>query len=144
MEKTENVNSLQEIINKKASLRLMDDLHKISEFFSGNRLLIGNGNGYPILYRDKNNNGFDIFTEASVSAATFRAKKESELEAASVRSHIWVTKHSTGVQISAKSYAADLYDYWLPIYIQEETESFVTKVEELRDDVDDLLNQRDM
>lgn len=40
----------------------------------------------------------------------------------------------------SEPYAKALYEYWLPIYKNQETENFLKRVEELESNVNDLLN----
>lgn len=123
---TPTINTLQDTINKRAAKRLDADLVDICNFVRGNRLLQRNDDKFPKL--------------------TFQmAPKQDQKRETKTQSPYWVFQYqASGRENFASSvYMDDLRAYWLPIYIEEETKAFMDKIDEIRNDVDGLLDREE-
>lgn len=109
--------TVQAIINKKAEQRLDKDLRDIYEFVSGNKILQKTD--------DKGN-------DAKPLPKLGMGKEELNTNTYPY----WFFQ-------SNKPYMMALQEHFLPIYIKKETEMFMQKIEELRNDVDVLLDSKE-
>lgn len=110
---SEKVETLQEVINKRAFKRLDEDLDAIHQFISNNAILSrtwhnGRQKSMPTVGIKKGGEGKEVYIP-------FLFHPSSEFRK-SVR------------------------EYWEPEYIAEETRRFVNEVEKVRQDVDYLLD----
>lgn len=112
-----NTETVQAAINLLAENRLKRDLNKISDLIRENRLMApGNSDAErprPDLFEK------DYKGEFSGSTPYF------------------IFQHDSAKR---SNFMRALFDYWLPVYIQEETNAFFNKVDEIQKDVDELLS----
>lgn len=123
-----NIVQIQELINKKAIKRLREDLQQVSDFIQSNRLTSETNSGIPLLT-------FDML-KGEGQEKVYQDKKAA----------YWVFRYelaSNGTSVASSPFMDNLYEYWLPVYIQEETQLFFNKVIELRNEVDSLLERED-
>lgn len=106
------IKDLQKLIEEKAEKRLDEDISKLSNLVRGNKLI--EGVGVP-----------GIFLQIP------DPPKEGRMVHISIRDMFYYSH----------TYMTRLKEFWLPKYIQEESELFMKKVDEIREDVDNLLNQ---
>lgn len=137
---TNSVDSLQATINRKAEVRLKNDLLELSNQISGSRLISGirDGDEAPRLFMRKE------------GAKSVLAKVDGETS----NKHVYLKDHMTSNPIENLfgttketyskepriygAFALQLFNYWLPFYIEEETRMFVERIEKIQEDVDYL------
>jgi hypothetical protein len=128
MEKT-TVDTLQATINKRAADRLDADLQAASKFIRENRLLS---------ITSDNDHGM------SAPSLSYEIRAEQDGQKAKVNTtqpyYIFKYEKSCGT-IHSAWYMDRLREYWLPIYIEEETQMFVQKVDQVKEDVNYLLDR---
>lgn len=112
MENEKQVGDLQELINNKAENRLKADLKAFEARMSTESLISGYHSDQPRL--------------------SFEAKK-GEFKTDTIGR---LLNPNWGVYYKA------LYEFWLPVYIQEETTNFVSQVDKLKEDAAHLFNTK--
>jgi hypothetical protein len=118
----ETMNTLQEVINKRAETRLVKDLADIGIMLGKNRLTAAvNGSqletgNFPKLGIMENGKKDEVIAFRSAFGADMQGKE----------ARIY------GV------YLQQLKEYWLPHYIAEETQIFMKRIDEMGDTVDQL------
>lgn len=122
---TQKIDTLQQVINQRAEARLDRDMIEISDYIRGNRILAN--------------------TEIPNLTYELYPKEDGKIN---LQKHppFWVfqyEKRTSSSYISRSVYMDRLRDYWLPIYIQEETNLFVSKIDELGEQVENLQNEID-
>lgn len=111
-------NSLQELIEKKAIRRLKYDLLALYETLSQNRLLTYND--VPLLRIVDGEKTLNLRI-----GNIFLVKQSRDYDT------------NTIIYVEG-SYAKELYQHWLPIYIKEETDLFVQKVDTFQEQIEEL------
>lgn len=119
---TQKIDTLQQLINQRAEARLDRDMIEISDYIRGNRLL----------------------ADTKLPELTYELYPQEDGKI-NLKKHppFWVfqcEKRTSGSYISRSVYMDRLRDYWLPIYIQEETNLFISKIDELGEQVENLQN----
>lgn len=137
-EKTNTVNSLQEVINKRASKRLIRDLLNLSEYISQNRLLYSNELDMPKLFI-KNSDNPALLALIDGEKNTKRVYLQSEFSSAPFHNMFAVSSSTSNPSVSG-AFAKYLYSFWLPKYIEEETQTFIERIDDLKEDVEYLLD----
>lgn len=107
-----SINNIQEIINKKAEQRLETDLAAISNFIRNNRITAQTA-------RIDQKDCPDVFVLNSDKV--YQPVKP-----------YWL--------FNGGIYYKQLIDFWLPIYIREESEKFINEVNNLSQNVKDLFD----
>lgn len=137
---TQSVDSLQATINKKADLRLKEDLFKLSIMVNGSRLISGmkNNDETPKLFTRKPD-AKSLLAIVDGETSNKRVYLQDDFSSDPIENMFGVTKDqcSTEPRIYG-AFSKQLYDHWLPIYINEETKMFVDQINKLQEDVDTL------
>jgi len=119
----EQINTLQEVINKRAAARLDADLMEVSKFIRGNRLTAATDTPFPYLtFNMLKGEGQD------------KPKQDT-------KAPYWVfqyEKSGYGSSISSSAYMDQVRAYWLPKYIAEETANFIKQVDDMQAQADQL------
>lgn len=113
-----NSDTVQAAINKLAEDRLKRDLTKISDFIQGNSLLNPSDNS-------KERPSPQLFEK--LSDDTYKGSTP-----------YWVFQHKKNG--SSSGYMDKLFNYWLPVYIEQETKSFFERVDQLQANYEELLS----
>lgn len=115
-----NADTVQAAINLLAERRLERDLKKLSNSIRENRLMATGDSDpdrpRPDLYWKAPDGQYKQFTPYQL----FRYKDS-----------------------GSTPYMEELFRYWLPVYIQEETNNFFSKVDQLQQNYDELLTLQD-
>lgn len=115
-------NSLQEIIEKRAEKKLKNDLLSLYDTISGNRILTGNGVPTLTIKKDEK-----VFEQRLTNLLLVRTSQDYDFKK----------------QIDVQGiYSNELFKHWLPIYIQEETNAFINKVDSLQEQIEELKTDK--
>lgn len=129
--------SLQKLIEDRAKKRLNKDIVELGILINSQKLL--RPSGVPKLLFAKNGLK-DILVEHKQPSLETRVYNVSTIEALEVTRLFAADKQGYGdspFRIWGE-YLKELEEYWLPLYIQEETELFVQQVDTLQEQIDEL------
>lgn len=124
---TQKIDTLQQVINERAAAKLDAHLIEISDYIRGNRLL----------------------SDTQIPNLTVHLvdEKGQEKPDTQTKAPCWIFEYErrsvSSSYIASGIYMKRLRDYWLPIYIQEETENFVKLIDQMGEQLDDIQNQVD-
>jgi hypothetical protein len=110
--------TLQDMLAERASKRLNNDLRAISNTIRENRLLAATDSPMPVL---------------SYEISPAKGEQKANVKTNQV---YWMLQDTSAFMDAVRA-------YWLPIYITEETENFMKKVDELDEQIQDLKNGMD-
>lgn len=116
---TPTTQTLQELINKKAIARLNSDLEALE-------ILVNNTTILSEYARGRTGKEFPLFS------MVIEPDKN-------IKMSLTQFFHQSEVPTNRGLMNKALYEYWLPIYMREETERFIQIVEKLETDVNNLL-----
>jgi hypothetical protein len=137
---TTTVNSIQEIINKRAAATLKKDLLEISVFISSNPLLRTEVAGSFFVKKEIDTKPVPAVLDGNGQAV--RMYPEGAFKEASIDSFFYCSKsYPDGINISGIQ-AQRIFNHWLPVYIERETQAFIESVDELKAQVSDLMNDK--
>jgi hypothetical protein len=115
VESAQTVGTLQEAINKRAADRLDADLKAVATFMRENRIMSVTNSGFPNLT-------FDMIKA-----------EDQEKPNRDTKPPYWAFQYERSQSgfIKSSTFMDNVRAYWLPIYIQEETEGFMEKAAQL-------------
>lgn len=119
------IKDIQKLIEERAILRLTSDIKNLEKLITSQPLLKHNGrNEKPPVGElvGKLPDGEPIYEKTNVTA----------LFSVNIYTHLH----------DSTNYMGQLYRYWLPIYIEQESREFLEKLDQIQDDVNDLLNNQ--
>lgn len=119
-----DIKDLQRLIAEKAAKKLIADLEELSKLMDKQ----------PLLKHDKITGNYppEIFLEA------FPKKDPVKYEKTRVDLLFYINPYTH--LLNSESYMGQLYKFWLPTYIQNESTEFLKSVDELKDKVDELFD----
>lgn len=119
-EQTPQLDPLQALIEKRASTKLLKDLSDLERMINSNSLL--KHNRIPVVYTEKLHDGYrdidfcprDIFRIDEIGHTSSSSWKKSN------------------------SYMGKLYQFWFPIYIENETREIIERLDLLQEQINQI------
>lgn len=145
MKNQTSVDSLQATINKQAEIRLRKDLWALSNSIKKNRLVIKNsGNKVPELMvvnpkADLQEVKAMAIDGTDVIGSSFKAISHKQIDVKDLPDVLYMYTDVVSMDGEGVSpYIRELFYYWLPFYIEEETKAFIDRIDKIQEDVDYL------